>query len=123
MRRSSWATTPARDRVKAKLIGIEVKSNCNNAAANRLGVVEDTTDEASCGPEPINREVGDADRKVFVGDGGSVVVTNKLADVSVIEAAGQVWSRPCTHDCVRTTSNVIKHRRSANCRVEVGSAG
>ena len=37
---------PCPGTVKAKLIGIKVKSNCNNVAPNRLGVVEDTTDEA-----------------------------------------------------------------------------
>src|SRR6267154_4463162 len=90
-----------RIRGKAKVVVSKVQSNYNNVAANRLGVVEDTTDVAGCGPEPSNREVGDADRKVFVGDGGPVVVTNELAHVSVIEASGQVWSCPCTHECVR----------------------
>ena len=67
MRRSRCVTTPGHARVKAKLVVIKVQSNYNNAAANRLGVVEDTTDVAGCGPEPVRREVADADRKVFVG--------------------------------------------------------
>ena len=60
---------PWRCHVKAKLVGIKVQSNYNNVAANRLGVVPDTTDEAGCGPEPVSRDVGDADRKGFVVDG------------------------------------------------------
>jgi hypothetical protein len=121
MRHSRCATTPGSGRVIAKLVGIKVQSNYNNVAANGLEVVPDTTDEAGCGPEPISRDVGDADRKVFVVDGFPIVVTNELAQVSVIAASGQVWSCPCTHDCVRTTSNAIKHRQSANCRVETGA--
>ena len=35
-------------------------------------------------------------------------VPTKLADVSVIEASDYVWSCPCTHDCVLTTTNVIE---------------
>jgi hypothetical protein len=46
MRHSRCVTSPAHCTVKAKLIGIKVKSNCNNVAPNWLGVVEDTTDEA-----------------------------------------------------------------------------
>ena len=76
MRRSRCVTTPAHGRVKAKVVGIRVQSNYNNAAANRLGVVEDTTDEAGCGPEPVRRDVADADRKVFVGDRGVAAPTN-----------------------------------------------
>src|SRR6476646_10814229 len=79
----------ARAKIKAKVVVCKVQSNLNNGGAvNRLEVVEDTTDVAGCGPEPITRGVGDADRKVLVGDGGPVVVTNELADVSVIEASG-----------------------------------
>jgi hypothetical protein len=100
MRRSRCATTPGKEQGHTKLVGIKVQSNYNNVVANWLGVVPDTTDKARCGPEPINREVGDTDRQVFVVDGGPIVVTNELADVSVIEASGQVWSCPCTHDCV-----------------------
>ena len=48
--------------------------------------------------------------------------TNEVADVSVIEASDHVWSCPCTHGCVLTTSNVVQERRSANCRVETGAA-
>src|SRR5206468_2183423 len=102
----------------AKVVVIKVKSNFNNAAANRLEVIEDTTDEALIGPEPVNRDVGDADRTVFVGDGG----TNELAHVSVTAANVQVISCPCTHDCVLKAINVIEERRKANCRVEVGNA-
>ena len=44
MRRSRCATP---DRVIiAKVVVIKVQSNYNNVAANRLGVVEDTTDVA-----------------------------------------------------------------------------
>src|SRR5260370_34700348 len=46
MRRSSCATTPAQGHVNAKVVVSSVYSNCNNGAANRLGVVEDTTDVA-----------------------------------------------------------------------------
>src|SRR5438034_7580620 len=116
MRRSRCATTPGEGTVKAKLVGIKVQSNYNNVVANRLGIVPDTTDEAGCRPEPINREVGDADRKVFVVGFG----TNEFADVSVIEATGQIRSCLVTHDCVPSISNVINHRRSATCRVENG---
>ena len=52
----------------------------------------------------------------------AVDVTNEVADVSVIEASGHVWSCPCTHGCVLTTINVTLERRSANCRVVIGSA-
>ena len=109
------ATTLARANIPAKVVVIKVKSNFNNGAANRLEVIEDTTDEALCGPEPVNRDVGDADRIGFLGDGG----TNELAHVSVTVAKGgnQVWSCPCTHDCVLKAINVIEERRSANCRV------
>jgi hypothetical protein len=99
----------------------KVKSNFNNGAANRLEVIEDTTDEALCGPEPVNRDVCDADRVGFPADGG----TNELAQVSVTEVSdsNQVWSCPCTHDCVLTAINVIDERPSANCCVEVGKTG
>ena len=40
------ATTLARAKISAKVIVGTVKSNYNNAAANRLEVVEDTTDVA-----------------------------------------------------------------------------
>ena len=43
--------------VIAKLVVIKVQSNYNNVAANRLGVVPDTTDVAGCGPEPIQSEM------------------------------------------------------------------
>jgi hypothetical protein len=52
----------------AKVVVIKVQSNYNNATANRLGVVPDTTDAVS-GPAPVRREIGDANRKVFVVDG------------------------------------------------------
>jgi hypothetical protein len=94
MRRSRCATAPGHPRVKAKLVGIKVQSNYNNVAANRLRVVEDTTDEAGCRPEPVRRDVADADRTLFVGDAADG--TNEVADVSVIEAIDQVWSGPCT---------------------------
>ena len=85
MRRSRCATTPGHCTVKAKLIGIKVQSNCNNVAANWLGVVEDTTDEAGCkDPTPVTvREVADADRTVLRRRHSC---TNEVADVSVIEA-------------------------------------
>ena len=66
MRRSRRATTPGDATVPAKLVGIKVQSNYNNVLANRLFVVEDTTDVAGCRPEPVRRDVADADRKVFV---------------------------------------------------------
>ena|SRR5438552_12988844 len=46
MRHSGCFTTPGDASVKAKVVVIKVQSNYNNAAANRLGVVEDTTDVA-----------------------------------------------------------------------------
>ena len=52
----------------------------------------------------------------------SGVGTNEVAEVSVIEAIGQVCSYPCTHACVLTTINVVQERRSANCRVVIGIA-
>src|SRR6266487_7143367 len=55
LRHSRCVTTPGEGTVKAKLVGIKVQSNYNNVAANRLGIVPDTTDEAGCRPEPINR--------------------------------------------------------------------
>jgi hypothetical protein len=64
----------------------KVKSNFNNGAANRLEVIEDTTDEALLGIAP--REVVDADRTAFVASAG----TNEVADVSVIEAIDYVLS-------------------------------
>src|SRR5947207_7064944 len=104
--RRRCGTRSAHGHVNAKLIGIKIKSNCNNVAPNWLGVVEDTTDEAGCRPEPVHRDVGDADRKVFVGDGGSVVVTNVLAHVSVIKACGQDWSCTSTYVFIRPTIKV-----------------
>ena len=119
MRRSRCATTPASASVIAKVVVIKVQSNYNNVAANRLGVVEDTTDVALQGPGPVPvREVADADGTVFVVGFG----TNEVADVSVIEAIGQVCSCHCTHGCVLTTINVIEERLSANCRVVIGIA-
>src|SRR5439155_11096554 len=113
----------ARAKIPAKVVVCKVQSNLNNGAANRLEVVEDTTDEALCGPEPVLREVADADRTAFVGDGAGAhrinTRTNKVADVSIIDASDQVWSSPCTHDCVLTAINVIEERRTANCRVVV----
>ncbi len=50
------------------------------------------------------------------------VATNEVAEVSVIEASVDVWSCPCTHGCVLTTRKVTCERRSANCRVVIGSA-
>src|SRR5439155_18066553 len=44
LRHSRCLTTPAHDRVKAKVVVTSVQSNYNNGAANRLGIVEDTTD-------------------------------------------------------------------------------
>ena len=46
MRRSRCVTTPGHARVEAKVVVKKVQSNYNNAAANRLFVVEDTTDVA-----------------------------------------------------------------------------
>src|SRR5439155_14481386 len=113
----------ARAKIPAKVVVCKVQSNLNNGAANRLEVVEDTTDEALCGPEPVLREVADADRTAFVGDGAGAhrinTRTNKVADVSIIDASDQVWSSPCTHDCVLTAINVIEECRTANCRVVV----
>jgi hypothetical protein len=88
----------------------------NGGAVNRLEVIEDTTDEALCGPEPVNRDVGDADRTAFVGGEG----TNEVAEVSVIDASDHVWSCPCTHGCVLTPINVIEERRTANCGIVIG---
>jgi hypothetical protein len=48
--------------------------------------------------------------------------TNEVADVSVIEAIGNVWSYPCTYGCVLTTINVSIESRSANCRVVIAIA-
>ena len=45
-RRSRWGTTLTRANIPAKLVVRKVQSNFNNGAANRLEVVEDTTDEA-----------------------------------------------------------------------------
>ena len=81
----------ARAKIPAKVVVIKVYSNLNNVdAVNRLEVVEDTTDEALCGPEPVRREVADADRTAFVGDGAEG--TNEVAEVSVIDASDQVLS-------------------------------
>ena len=115
MRRSRCATAPGHPRVKAKLVGVKVQSNYNNVGANRLRVVEDTTDEAGCRPQPVRRDVADADRTLFVGDAADG--TNEVADVSVIEAIDQVWSGPCTPGCVLTAINVKLERLSTNCRV------
>src|SRR6266481_3400115 len=110
-------TTLVRAKIIPKMVVCKVQSNLNNGGAvNRLEVVEDTTDVALLGIAP--REVTDADRTAFLSHAG----TNELADVSVIEASGQILSCLITHDCVLTTSSVIKHRRSANCRVEIGFA-
>src|SRR4029077_1758872 len=79
MRCSGCGTSPAHGHVNTKLIGIKIKSNCNHAAPNWLGIVPDTTDVAGCGPEPINREVGDTDRKVFVIYSGTIGVHNAIA--------------------------------------------
>src|SRR5207248_367897 len=102
----------ARAKILAKVVGITVYSNLNNVdAVNRLEVVPDTTDVALCGSEPVPvREVADADRTAFVGGEG----TNKVAEVSVIEASDQIWSCPCTYGCVLTAINVVKERRTAN---------
>src|SRR5882724_748471 len=117
MRRSRCATR-GEGIVIAKVVVIKVQSNYNNVGAvNKLEVVEDTTDEALLGIAP--REVADADRTAFVGAHAG---TNEFADVSVIEASGQILSCLFTHDCVSTTSSVIRHRQSANCRVEIGLA-
>src|SRR5437870_3921159 len=43
----------ARAKIPAKVVVCKVQSNLNNGAANRLEVVEDTTDEALCGPKPV----------------------------------------------------------------------
>ena len=67
----------------------KVQGNYNNGGATRLEVVEDTTDEALCGPEPVLRDVADADRTAFVdGSDGTL----EVAEVSVIEAIDQVLS-------------------------------
>jgi hypothetical protein len=104
MRRSRRATTPGHARVGAKVVVSKVQSNYNNVVANRLRVVEDTTDVAARGPGPVPvRDVADADRTFFVGKWGYAVWlegTNEVADVSVIEASDQVWSCLCTHGCV-----------------------
>ena len=105
MRHSRCVTTPGRARVKAKVVVSKVQSNYNNAAANRLGVVEDTTDVAGCGPEPV--PVERSPMRIVLSFVDRRSVPTKLADVSVIEASGQVWSCLCTHDCVLTTINVI----------------
>jgi hypothetical protein len=84
---SRYARCPlARANIPAKVVVRKVKSNFNNAAANRLEVIEDTTDEALLGIAP--REVVDADRTAFVADAG----TNEVAEVSVIEAIDDVIS-------------------------------
>ena len=70
MRRSRCVTTPGHARVEAKVVGSKVQSNYNNAAANRLGVVEDTTDVAGCGPGPIPVERSPM-RIVLSSSGGS----------------------------------------------------
>jgi hypothetical protein len=41
-----FAATQARAKIPAKVVVYTVQSNYNNAAANRLKVVEDTTDIA-----------------------------------------------------------------------------
>src|SRR5882757_4505514 len=110
-------TTLVRAKIIPKVVVCKVQSNLNNGGAvNRLQVVEDTTDVALLGIAP--RDVADADRTAFLAHAS----TNKFADVSVIEASGQILSCLFTHDCVSTTSSVIKHRQSANCRVEIGLA-
>jgi hypothetical protein len=82
--RSRCAATLVRAHIPAKLVCRKVQSNFNNGAANRLEVIEDTTDEAGQGPGPVSvREVADADRIAFVGGEGA----NEVADVSVIEAS------------------------------------
>ena len=57
MRRSRCATTPGDGTVKAKVVVVEVQSNYNNAAANRLGVVPDTTDVHCKDPIPFPFEM------------------------------------------------------------------
>src|SRR6266550_5477884 len=69
MRHSRCFTTLVRAKIIPKVVVCKVQSNLNNGGAvNRLEVVEDTTDVALCGPEPVNRDVADADRIGFVGD-------------------------------------------------------
>jgi len=94
-----------------------VQSNLNNGTANRLEVVEDTTDVALQGAGPVSvRDVADANRIAFiVGEG-----TNEVAYVSVIEACDHVSSCGIANGGVITAINVIKERRSANCRVAIG---
>ena len=91
-----------------------VQGNLNNGAANRLEVVEDTTDVALFGIAP--REVADADRTVFFRGLG----TNEVADVSVIEASDHISPGGIANDCVITAINVVKECRRPNCRVAIG---
>jgi ParB family transcriptional regulator, chromosome partitioning protein len=92
----------------------KVQSNYNNAAANRLEVVEDTTDVAGFGPVPV-REVADADRTAFVrkwvSDG--VLGTNEVADVSVIEAIDHVLSCEIANGGVITAINSAQASQSS----------
>jgi len=93
-----------------------VQSNSNNAAANRLEVVEDTTDIALQGPSPVPvRDVADADGIAFVAGEG----TNEVADVSVIEASHHISSCGIANGGIITAINVIEECRSANCRVAI----
>src|SRR5215469_6813944 len=110
------ATILAWAKIPAKVVVLKVQSNLNHGTANRLEVVEDTTDEALRRPGPVPvRDVADADRIAFViGEG-----TNEIADVNVIEARDQVLSCRFTHGCVLTTINVVEERYSANCRVVI----
>jgi hypothetical protein len=90
MRRRQF-TRPTEGKVNAKLVGISVQSNYNNAAANRLVVGPDTTDVAGFGTGAVPiRDVADADGTAFVRRPGEG--TNEVADVSIIEAISKVWS-------------------------------
>ena len=118
MRRGGCAPALADGHVKAKVVVIKVRVTTTMLPPTGWGLLKIPPMKQATEPIPLPFERSPM-RIVSIVRG---LGTNEVADVSVIEASGQVWSCPCTHGCVVTTGNVIKHRRSANCRVVIGSA-